>query len=288
MDTKLKILFLCIGNSARSQIAEALFNEMASDYFDCFSAGSIPSGEVHPVAIKLLSDIGIDISRYKPKSWDGFSNFEFDYVVSLCEEDVENCPAILTKAVKAKWRLPDPVRFEGDPDQVEKAFRETILNIRSRLNNFLALYDKQKWKAEEITTREADLKRIHEDRLIEEFSSLFKHNLDVIPPKSQGLICIYSSDLKLVIREALSKKIRGDIAGATSLVIATVATLLSAKFKQAFFSPDGWVAIFSIILTCSIAWVIFSIYSRFTKFSDAKIEEHILKYATQNQDTIQT
>lgn len=276
----MKVLFICVGNSARSQIAEALFKVMCKNKIECFSAGSNPSNQIHPIAAKLLTELNIDITTCRPKSWNEFSGEEFDYIISLCEEDAEDCPVILSKAAKIKWHLPDPAGFEGDSNEIEKVFRETLLNIRFRINGFLTLVGKKEWQAKQLLEKEKDLQQIHEQRLVDEMAVLYHNALNIIPPRSQELLCIHLTDLKLVIKETLTRKIKGDIKGSASLTLATAITLLSADFKHFFFTSNTWVALFTIIMCCSAIYLVYSIYSKLTDLNDKQLEEQIIQKIT--------
>lgn len=125
----MKILFLCVANSARSQIAEGLAKQILGGNYDIRSAGSKPAKEVNPLAIQVLAEIGVDISRYRPKNWEDLPPRFVDrleYVINLCAE--ESCPTILSKAKRLSWALPDPVSLES--------FRNTREEIKRRLEEF--------------------------------------------------------------------------------------------------------------------------------------------------------
>jgi len=129
MNTKTKVLFLCIGNSCRSQMAEGLLRHMAADRFEVRSAGTAPS-HVHPRAIEVMAELGIDISTHRSKHTSEFSGERFDYVISLCGED--NCPAFLGQAGKSlHWPFPDPVEDGLD------GFRKVRDAIGARLKRFV-------------------------------------------------------------------------------------------------------------------------------------------------------
>ena len=101
---KKKILFLCTGNSARSQMAEGLMRHFRGDEFEVFSAGVEPKG-VHAKAIEAMREIGIDISRQKSKHVDELPIKEFDYIITLCDHAAQNCPVFPGKGVTASSRL---------------------------------------------------------------------------------------------------------------------------------------------------------------------------------------
>jgi arsenate reductase len=132
MSKPIHILFLCVANSARSQLAEGLAKEIFGDTAKIESAGSEPSGIVQPWAIKTLNEIGIDISKNQSKSTNAIP-FGFyanlDYVITLCAEEV--CPFLPTKAKRLHWPIKDPARFLEDlrPD----AFRSAREQIKEKL-----------------------------------------------------------------------------------------------------------------------------------------------------------
>ena len=136
----MNILFLCVGNSARSQIAEGLAKEMLGSEHNIKSAGSIPTGKVHPGAIKTLKDIGIDISNYSSKSINDldkdFMN-NLDYVITLCGEEV--CPVVNSKAKIMHWVNEDPANRTYNERQSEVIFKKTREDIYKLLKNFLIL-----------------------------------------------------------------------------------------------------------------------------------------------------
>ena len=237
------------------------------------------------MAVKLMQDIcGIDISSNRSKSWHDFDGMEFDYVISLCEEDVENCPVILTNAVKVNWRLPDPAEFEGDDEQVAKIFREIIFSIRTRLANFLAIQQNREWNKAKISEKEDRLQCYHQLGLVEELTRAYKNNLIVTPPRGQSLICINQSDLRLIIKDSLSNKCKGSILGSISITLCIGITLLSAQFKNVLFAPNVWEFVFMLALSLSISWVVYSAYHATYKFNDKNIEDNIILSILEGQD----
>lgn len=129
------ILFLCVANSARSQLAEGLAKSIFGSEAVIESAGSVPSGKVQPWAIKTLAEVGIDISKNWSKSIDqlptGFLE-KLDFVITLCAEEV--CPILPSKAKKLHWPIPDPAKT--DETLKEVAFRDAREEIWLKLNRF--------------------------------------------------------------------------------------------------------------------------------------------------------
>ena len=133
----MNILFLWVGNSARSQIAEGLAKSMMGLEHNIHSAGSQPSDSVHPKAISTMKEIGIDISNYESKSLEDLDT-EFvndvDYIITLCAE--EFCPTLNNKAKKIHWANEDPDNDSYSDHQLEKEFRRTRENIFKLLKKF--------------------------------------------------------------------------------------------------------------------------------------------------------
>ncbi len=130
----MNILFLCVANSARSQIAEGLAKLILDNDVHVESAGSVPSGRVHPLAIQILREIGIDISHHKSKRIDDLpAEFlqNLDLVITLCRE--EQCPMLPGKFKKESWALPDPVNPSLSADEEVKAFRDARDAIQKKI-----------------------------------------------------------------------------------------------------------------------------------------------------------
>ena len=134
----MNILFLCVGNSARSQIAEGIARQMFGKSHTIHSAGSNPAGFVHPGAIDTLSDLGIDISKNKSKSIEdldkSFVN-NLDFVITLCVEEI--CPVLPTKAKALRWMHEDPANEKFIEIESKLAFKKVRDNIYNLLKKFM-------------------------------------------------------------------------------------------------------------------------------------------------------
>lgn len=137
MSDKTRVLILCTGNSARSQMAEGLLRHEGGANFEVFSAGVEPS-YVRPQAIEVMREIGIDISAHRSKSVDEFTGREFDYVITVCDNANERCPVFPGKATRIHWSFDDPAAFEGDEATQRSVFRRVRDEIRERLREFIA------------------------------------------------------------------------------------------------------------------------------------------------------
>ena len=137
---KKRVLILCTGNSARSQMAEGLLREMAGERFDVESAGVAPSA-VRGEAIQAMQEIGIDISGHHSKSVDLFVDQQFDYIITVCDNARESCPVFPGTAERIHWSFDDPAAAQGDDQSRLAAFRRVRDEIRSRLKEFVATQD---------------------------------------------------------------------------------------------------------------------------------------------------
>ena len=131
-----KVLFLCTGNSCRSQMAEAIVNARLSNDWRAFSAGTQPSGYVHPKAIRVLDEIGIQHSGAS-KHTDLFRDWDFDLVVTVCDDAAENCPVWLGKGKRVHLGFPDPARAEGTDEETVAVFRSVRDAIAQKVPELL-------------------------------------------------------------------------------------------------------------------------------------------------------
>ncbi len=140
--SKLRVLFLCTGNSCRSQIAEAVVNHDLAETWQAFSAGTQPAGYVHPLALKALSEVGIE-HHGESKSLDVFYGQPFHLVVTLCDDAEQNCPVWLGKGARAHIGFLDPAKTEGTEQEKLAAFRQTLGDIRAQIIPFLKNFEKE-------------------------------------------------------------------------------------------------------------------------------------------------
>jgi len=133
---KIRVLFLCTGNSCRSQMAEGFLRALGSDRFEAFSAGAKPAGYVHPLAIKAMREIGVDISSHASRSLDAFAGEKFDYLITVCDTAREACPNYAGAAEQLHWSFDDPARTQGSEEQKMKVFRRVRDEICSRIERF--------------------------------------------------------------------------------------------------------------------------------------------------------
>ena len=131
-----RILFLCIHNSCRSQMAEGLMRRLGGDRFEPFSAG-IEAGRVHPLAIRAMAELGIDISGHRSKAAGELAGQQFDYVVTTCDEAQEACPAWPGGGEMLHWGFPDPAATTGPEEERMAVFRQVRDAIAARVRELL-------------------------------------------------------------------------------------------------------------------------------------------------------
>ncbi len=135
MVEKKRVLILCTGNSARSQMAEGLLRHLAGDRFEVFSAGVEPSF-VRPQAIEAMNEIGIDISQHRSKSVDEFLDERLDYVITVCDHANQRCPIFPGAVQRIHWSIDDPVVGRSEEMQLE-AFRRARDELQRRIKSFV-------------------------------------------------------------------------------------------------------------------------------------------------------
>lgn len=133
-----RVLILCTGNSCRSQMAEALWENLSAGRWQSESAGSKPSGYVHPLAIRAMQELNIDISQNTSKSLEQFRDQPFDLVVTVCDNARESCPVFPGAVETLHWPFDDPADAGGTDDEQMQVFRRVRDEIRSAISSYLA------------------------------------------------------------------------------------------------------------------------------------------------------
>jgi len=119
-------------------MAEAWLNRLGRGSVEAFSAGSRPAGYVHPLAVRVMAESGMDISGHRSKPVNDFLGQAFDYVITVCDDAAESCPVFPGKGLRVHWGLEDPARAEGDEIQQLEVFRTVRDDLRQRIGDFLA------------------------------------------------------------------------------------------------------------------------------------------------------
>lgn len=132
---KERVLIVCTGNSARSQMAEGLFRRALGDRFEVYSAGTKPTS-VRPEAIDVMQEIGIDISGHRSKSVDEFLGQKFRYVITVCDNAKESCPVFPGRAERIHWSFQDPAEAQGTEEERRAVFRRIRDQIADRVRTF--------------------------------------------------------------------------------------------------------------------------------------------------------
>ncbi|HYD78605.1 MAG TPA: arsenate reductase ArsC [Paucimonas sp.] len=135
----MNVLFLCTGNSCRSILGEAVFNHLAPAGWHAMSAGSKPTGQVHPRSLALLEREGIAVDGYRSKSWDELPAVP-DIVITVCASAAgETCPAYLGPVLRTHWGVEDPARATGSDEEIDAAFMTAYRILRARIEALFAL-----------------------------------------------------------------------------------------------------------------------------------------------------
>ena len=138
MKKKIKVIFICTGNSCRSQMAEGLLRYLADDRFEVFSAGIHPS-RVHPMSIRVMKELGINISTHTSDPLDKYLGHGIDYVITLCDIAREFCPTFPGGAKKIHWSIDDPFRSWKNDHKIVGRYRKTRDEIQQRLEQLIEL-----------------------------------------------------------------------------------------------------------------------------------------------------
>jgi thioredoxin type arsenate reductase len=138
---KVRVLFVCTHNSARSQMAEGLLRFKAGERVDVFSAGT-EATHVNPLAIDAMKRLGVDISSQESKNLDGFLGKKFDYVITVCDRAKESCPIFPGAPEQIHWSFPDPSEVKGSQEDRAKAFDETAQQLSQRINFLLMMIER--------------------------------------------------------------------------------------------------------------------------------------------------
>jgi len=132
-----RVLFICTHNSSRSQMAEGLVNHDLAGKVQAFSAGTEQSS-VHPMAVVVMKEVGIDIAHHRSKAMDEFANEKFDYVITLCDQANESCPVFFGGTQRLHMGFDDPAAAMGSEEEKRYAFRKVRDQIREKVVGFLS------------------------------------------------------------------------------------------------------------------------------------------------------
>jgi len=133
----MKVLFLCTGNSCRSQMAEGFARHLGGEQVEAYSAGTYPADQVHPLAVRVMEEKGIDISTQRPKRIDEVLDIEYDTVITVCGDAEERCPAFPEDVYREHWPVLDPAKATGTDAEVLATFRGIRDELEGRVRDLL-------------------------------------------------------------------------------------------------------------------------------------------------------
>ncbi len=139
-EPRLSVLFLCTGNSARSQMAEAILRHLSHGAIDVVSAGTLPKPDIHPMARRAVGNLlGLEMTEQHPKSLDQFLHRDFDYVITVCDRAAETCPIFPGDPQRIHWSFEDPAAVVGTDEQQQRAFDAVARQLLGRMRVWLSL-----------------------------------------------------------------------------------------------------------------------------------------------------
>jgi protein-tyrosine-phosphatase len=139
-ETPLRVLFICTGNSARSQMAEAILRHLSKGKIEVVSAGSHPRPEIHPLAREAVRKLfDLDMRGQHPKGFEPYLGQSFDYVISVCDRAAESCPVFPGDPTRIRWSFEDPAEAQGGEDDRRRAFESTAMDLMRRIRIWTAL-----------------------------------------------------------------------------------------------------------------------------------------------------
>lgn len=136
MKKNVKILVLCTGNSCRSQMAEGYLRKFGQEEIEVYSAG-IETHGLNPLAVKVMAEDGLDISRHTSNHVDEYANIDFDYIITVCDHARENCPYIPGKAIRFHHNFPDPAKASGSEEEILEEFKKVRDMIMQYISDFI-------------------------------------------------------------------------------------------------------------------------------------------------------
>ena len=155
-ERKRTVLFICTGNSCRSQMAEAILRHVAGDKFEALSGGTRPAGVVQPIAIRALERMGVPTDGLESKHLDQFADYPVNIAITVCDNASAECPSWLAADIKVHWGLPDPTFHAGDEDEREGFCTEIAERIRSKVTR-LANMRFEEYSREELVDELSNL-----------------------------------------------------------------------------------------------------------------------------------
>ncbi len=279
-DFKARVLFVCNQNSARSQMAEHILRNKYKDRFLVESAGVSPAKKVHPLAIEVLSEVGINASNANPKSFDEIEEDEFDIIVSVCEADAELCPPSVFGRLPVNLPILDPARvadgindYEGKLDAFRTARRELVWVVQHVVD--LAERAKKQENKQELKEQS---KSEYDHALGREIRARAKEALTILCPPPEDLICIQRSKLEIILRDGVKALCKTNIWTGLGLCGSLGLNSLTVDLPDfAGFSGNQLEVLLIGAFILSIGYVAYTFFEFFTKKNNRQFVEEVLE-----------
>lgn len=267
---KKTVLFICNHNSARSQMAEAFMNRMHGEKFVACSAGVMPAAVVNPLAVKVMSELEIDISQNRPKNFDGFAGQRFDYVISVCDAVAEKCPVVIGDTVARNMGIPDPSALAAatdDPNVQIAEFRRAREALRLIVGN-VVLFAEREIRQDLTKQQKRELSQKHYAEHIRAALDMLIGDLGKLP-HPEGVVCMLENQLKNVLLCKLPKLRNQQLWPLVSLVVAMLAASTRGDFTDLIFPGSGpyWKLAFLFGLAGSV-WALIYTFVKTRKQKD--------------------
>lgn len=231
---KKKVLFVCVHNSARSQIAEALMNEMYSESHEFHSAG-FSAGTIHPLTVELLEEKGLDTSSIFAKGFSDLKVDEYDIIISVCDREVEACPNIQADALTMNLPFVDPAALTKGLSNEEgmEIFRQSWREIRLRLRHVFQQLEVREERENKKSLRESLEKEYQQDTYEKNVRHLVEIN-KIAPNLGDTYRCIRRNDLDLFMTKEASSLTTDDAVGWVAFAVGMFVAYLTSDFNDNF------------------------------------------------------
>lgn len=256
-----KVLFVCVHNSARSQLAESLMREMFGERYEFYSAG-FSAGEVHRHTRTVLSEVGVDASKLRAKGFASLKGLKFDIVISVCDKDVEQCPPFANGDLELNLPFVDPAsRVEGLTDEEGLViFRQARDEIRQRLRHFFLIMESRAPEASPEITK-SEIEKQFQDTMFDSCVTYMREFNAVAPKLGDTFACVRRNDLTLYLKEETEKMHQSDTFAWFALSAGLWFSYSTSNFLEtSLLTGDQIKLLFLVFAFGSSGWTVYSFF----------------------------